>query len=55
MLELYSSLLRQNYKAIYIATPKLCDKIIKPIVNVPSCSVSLQMMVQLLTIDEFLL
>ena len=42
MLELYSSLLRQNYKATYIATPKQCDKIIKPIVNVPSCSVSLQ-------------
>ena len=42
MLELYSSLLHQNYKAIYIATPKQCDKIIKPIVNVPSCSVSLQ-------------
>ena len=42
MLELYSSLLRQNYKAIYIATPRQCDKIIKPIVNVPSCSVSLQ-------------
>ena len=34
MLELYSSLLRQNYKAIYIATPKQCDKIIRLIVGI---------------------